>query len=192
MQGELSTKKKVGRPRKTDYDLFAGTRKRGKKASSVKEFFVGLLPRGRPRINRTEEEIKRIKKEQSERDRMRYLERVEYRKEMAKKWSSSNKGKVLNYTAKRRAAKFQRMPKSLNESDKLQIERCYALAKTFREFFEYDVHVDHVIPLRGKEVSGLHVPWNLRIVTATDNLRKKTKWSTDEALSKTLTFECLV
>jgi hypothetical protein len=37
-------------------------------------------------------------------------------------------------------------------------------------------HIDHMIPLAGKNVCGLHVHWNMRVIPATDNLKKSAKF----------------
>lgn len=36
--------------------------------------------------------------------------------------------------------------------------------------------VDHIIPLKHHLVCGLHIPGNLRVITATENIKKKNKW----------------
>ena len=74
--------------------------------------------------------------------------------------------------AKRRCSKLQRTPKWLTKQDYIDIKTIYDLATAKTKDSGYEWHVDHIIPLRGKDVSGLHVPDNLRVIPALENLRK--------------------
>lgn len=78
--------------------------------------------------------------------------------------------------AKRRAHKIQATPKWLTKEQFKQILVFYTNAKQLEKDTKIKYHVDHIVPLQGKNVCGLHVPWNLQLLTETENLQKSNKW----------------
>lgn len=83
--------------------------------------------------------------------------------------------KVNALTAKRRANKKHAEPKWLTSDQKSSINNFYTEAKNKTIESGIPYQVDHIVPLQGKNVCGLHVPWNLQVITATDNQRKGAK-----------------
>ena len=55
------------------------------------------------------------------------------------------------------------------------IEEAYSLAQLRTQMFGFPWHVDHIIPLQGKKVSGLHVPSNIQVIPALENVKKSNK-----------------
>ena len=76
----------------------------------------------------------------------------------------------------RKSAKLQRTPAWLTDFDLLKIKCLYQLAAMRSRESGYDWHVDHIIPLQGANVCGLHVPSNLRVIPAIDNMRKSNQY----------------
>jgi hypothetical protein len=87
-------------------------------------------------------------------------------------WVKSNRLNSTLNTAKYRSAKLQRTPAWLTEFDLLRMKCMYQVAAMRSRESGYHWHVDHIIPLKGRLVSGLHVPNNLRVIPAKENKRK--------------------
>ena len=114
------------------------------------------------------------------------------KKEYDKAYRSANKEQTLDYaktyyqdnkdimgakTAKRRAAKLER---TVAWSDADAIKSLYTEAHRLTAETGEQHHVDHIIPLQGVLVSGLHVENNLQVLTAYANLSKSNTFNIEE------------
>lgn len=99
------------------------------------------------------------------RDRYKNKPRTEAYKQYQKAYHKLHPWLYLEKCARRRAAAKQATPKWVDRKALLSIyKNC---PKGF--------HVDHIIPLNGVNVSGLHVPYNLQYLPAMENIKKGNK-----------------
>jgi hypothetical protein len=82
-----------------------------------------------------------------------------------------NPSYYLFANAKRHASKMQRTPSWLNAGHWLEIECIYKYCSSLRRI-GLNYEVDHIVPLQSKVVSGMHVPWNLQVITGAENSAK--------------------
>jgi hypothetical protein len=109
-------------------------------------------------------------------DSQQYQEWIQNNKALSSaRWQKKNKGKVNANTRKYQAAKLKRTPTWLTSFELLHMQCLYQVAAMRSKESNQKWHVDHIIPLQGKNVSGLHVPWNLQVVPAEDNIKKSNK-----------------
>lgn len=92
-----------------------------------------------------------------------------------KRYEQANADKMRAKTAKRRALKLSATPTWLTTDQIFQIESIYKESIQLEHQTGTPHHVDHIIPLQGENVCGLHVPWNLRAIPAKENLSKSNK-----------------
>lgn len=91
-------------------------------------------------------------------------------------WRAANKDKCNAHGAKRRAQKFNATPPW---TDLNVIQTFYTEAHCLTKATGITHHVDHIVPLISDRVCGLHVPYNLRVIPALENLSKSNSWWPD-------------
>ena len=91
-----------------------------------------------------------------------------------RRWLENNRGKARAQRAKREKAIRRQTPPW---ADLVAIEKVYVKSaeKTAKTGIPH--HVDHIIPLQGRLVSGLHIKSNLRVIPAIDNIRKSNSYT---------------
>lgn len=94
------------------------------------------------------------------------LRNAEHCKQYSKQQKSANRGYYTGLQAARRAAQYNATPPWV---DKAALTAVYASATPGYE-------VDHIVPLLGTNVCGLHVPWNLQVIPMHDNRKKSNRW----------------
>ncbi len=87
-------------------------------------------------------------------------------------WRKKNNHKRCAYQQKREAMKLHAMPAWLTSFEIQEMENIYLESSTLSKVTGILHHVDHIFPLLGNDSCGLHVPWNLRVITATENITK--------------------
>lgn len=95
---------------------------------------------------------------------------TEYANEQNRLWAKQNPEKAAANSAKRRAQLLSATP---SWADQKAIKVEYALAKWCSQVMDEDYHVDHIVPLKGKNVCGLHVHQNLQVIPASVNQAKR-------------------
>jgi len=96
---------------------------------------------------------------------------IKYRKT----WKAANPELVIANSKHRRTKHKQATPKWLTQEHKTQIKQFYLDAMLVSKVTGVPYAVDHIVPLRGELVSGLHVPWNLAVITREENSKKSNK-----------------
>lgn len=97
------------------------------------------------------------------------------KKEYRNNWKARNKLQIRADTKARRRKHQQATPKWLSRKHRTEIRQIYQIAIMMTQTTGEQYVVDHIVPLRSDIVCGLHVPWNLRVVTQEENLKKSNK-----------------
>lgn len=150
------------------------------RAANAEKIEAGKIEYRKKNAERLREKAKRYyhanKEQVNTRKKLWDSENKERRKAHLQKYYEENKDLFTAAAGRRRAATLKRTPAWLTDEDFFRMETMYLYTKSMAQTTGRSYHVDHILPLRGKYVSGLHVPDNLQVLEASENIRKNNRW----------------
>lgn len=90
--------------------------------------------------------------------------------EYKRRWKERNPSAASRFRRERREALKKATPPWLTKAMRTEMNAIYKEARRLGH------HVDHIVPLRGGTVCGLHVPWNLRVLPGPENMKRPRKF----------------
>jgi len=105
----------------------------------------------------------------------------ERKRAMDKAFAEANRALVTSYKAARRARVLRATPVWLTSEQWVAIRAVYSEAESLSRETGIRYDVDHIVPLQGKSVCGLHVPWNLRAIPRDKNNSRSRVWLSEHA-----------
>lgn len=96
-----------------------------------------------------------------------------------KEYWKKNPDKLKFNNAQRKRKIRERTPNWLTKEHLSQIKDFYDLSMDLYSITGEKYHVDHIVPLKGENVCGLHVPWNLQVLPSDINLKKGNTYDTN-------------
>lgn len=93
-------------------------------------------------------------------------------KEGQRAWRENNPEKLAHYSAYHRALRKQAIPNWYSEFDDFVVKEAYRLSRLRAKFTGILWEVDHIIPIAGRTVCGLHVWNNFAVIPASENRSK--------------------
>lgn len=170
-------KELISERRKESYDpekrREQGVKYRAENSEKIKESYREYYSRTREerlkyqewyRINHRDSYLA-SKRRERQKNRDKYQER-------GKEYYQKNKANYSFYARKYKAGKLNATPSWLTQTQLDYMKELYQFRHNISGVEGREYHVDHIVPLQGENVCGLHVPWNLQVIPAKDNLSK--------------------